>query len=213
MPSKMINPLLWTFVIFGAAWGQDPILSISDLPVSTLKFFYTRQDAQNEGIKDPEMIQFWRALKNTTTAPNFVLAKVASGSSVQSSIICVLAPDLLKAIEIEMGGNAEDAFQFAIKNFGQPFSFRKQASRRLIAIGYSQNDLKLAIDLISKFSNDELISGFSNGSPKFEFEILSKMASRSRQPLQLKGAIAHAISLRGLLVGRGCLGPNLGVEE
>jgi hypothetical protein len=213
MPWKMIHSVILAFAIFVAAHGQETMSSFKDIPVSTHKFFYSRKDAIEAGISDLAKIQFWRALKNTTTAPNFVLVTVTTTANEVPSTICVLAPDFLRAIEIENNLDQKGSFEFAMKSFGQAFSFRKQESNQLVATGYSRADLELAISLVSKFSNADLISRFSNESPKLEFSFLSNFPSTSGSYLNYQAAIAHAISLRGLLVGRGCLGPNLGVEE
>jgi len=172
-------------------------------------------DARNAGYSNPSEIQFWRAITNNSTAHSLVVISVTNKNG-STATFCVDSRSLLGAIHTEFdlkydNSGEKKAIQIAMHMYNNGFIFNNNLALSNIKPTYSLSDLDWAIGAISKYTNQEILSKFDKHDIyDFETKILqNKPKSNGR----LQFAIAHAVYIRGLNVGRGCATSNLWVSE
>ena len=144
--------------------------------------------------------QFESALRNISTAPNYILVTVVNGNTGQQESVCFEAQALLTALYLEHNLRLAEATAFALAQPDRTFRFSDTNALRLVYRAYSDQVLQEARDYISKMTADEIRIATSNQESKFyEFCAREPGAFGVRFP-----AIAHALTERGILCGRSC---------
>jgi hypothetical protein len=107
------------------------------------------------------------AIRNTSTAPSYVLISISDSDTGQPKPVCTMASFLLGAIHHEYGlgydaAGSSKAVEIALKNEDHVFRFHQQAALDNIRVRYSDQDLAAARTLLAPLSKEELRTKFSS---------------------------------------------------
>jgi hypothetical protein len=150
---------------------------------------------------------FLRALKNNSTAPNFVVVQIKFSSG-EWEERCTEAPYLLGALHREFDipyteEGVNKVMLMAVAASGKRrFVFNKNEAFKNLSVDYTKADLEKVASLISPLSLDEIRLHLND-------DYFPKKLGSSERYWELSRAFAHAIIDRGLEVGRGCVSGNL----
>jgi hypothetical protein len=146
---------------------------------------------------------FQTALKNDSTAPNYVLITVRDANTKTSRMICVTTNLLEGAIEREYGLSSSDSDilkekQILLSNKDRVFVFKKPEALKNIPMYYSEKQLAEVRKVLQSKTNHELMGDF-------DFQRLRNDLSAGRPTTRdaYRDAIAHVLLERGILCGEG----------
>jgi len=188
----------------------EEYLEIGYRPTKSIK------DAQEAGYSRLPDIQFWRGITHQSTATTLVVIKLVNMKNNQSVASCVPGPYLIDRIcnenNIEQTeSNRERIFRLAMSMRESGFKIKKSRNLSRLLPCYSPDELNWAITTISHYSNQQLLDFYSSSTnPTVEARLIG---DRQGNHNCLRMALAHAIYLRGLSVGMGCLSPALWISE
>lgn len=137
--------------------------------------------------------QFDNALRNMSTAPNYVLLSISDGNSELPEVVSLTATDLVNAISIERELDGMDAMEFALKQPGRVYQFSNPKVIKRLSRNYTE----------SMLSDARLIFA---GMTLEEIEAAIRLYSRAPNGKPNYAALAHALTERGILSVKGCLG-------
>jgi hypothetical protein len=146
---------------------------------------------------------FQAALKNDSTAPDYVLITVQDTKTKTSRVICVTANFLEGAIIREYGlsysdGNMLKAKKIILSRKDRVFTFTKPEAAKNIPIYYSEAQLKEVRNILRSKTNKELMNGFNLE------QLRDDLAARQPGSSEAyRDAIAHVLLERGILCGMG----------
>lgn len=160
--------------------------------------------------------QFESALRNTTTAPNYVVVAVEFGND-KKQTICVETPFLLGAIHHEYelpydDSGIEKVIKIALSKSQDTFRFSNEKAIENIRIKYTAELLTEIRSFFSTISKEDILTNhiFPSDSSKFNDLYIDKSGNNRHIPNE---AIAHVIIEKGLMAGRGCIAPYIYVRE
>ena len=170
---------------------KTPDVSVlrDDSEVSALSSLVTASIAPNSLSED----QFDDALRNLTTAPNYVLISVTDSNSELPEVVCVTALDLLGAICNERELGLKEAQEYALKKEDRTYQFSNPKVIKRLSRNYSE----------SMLSDARLIFA---GMTVEEIEAAIRLYRRAGNGKPNYAALAHALAERGILSVKGCLG-------
>ena len=144
--------------------------------------------------------QFESALRNISTAPNYILITVANGNTGYQTTSCMEAEFLLAALNIEHNLKWDEAVAFALAQPDRTFMFSDTNALARVERAYSDQILQEARDFLARMTVDEINAAtFDQNSMFYEFCAREPGAFGMRFP-----AIAHVLTERGILCGRSC---------
>ena len=150
-----------------------------------------------KGLSDD---QFESALRNISTAPNYILITVVNGNTGYHSAVCMEAEFLLAALNIEHNLKWAEAVAFALAQPERTFKFFDANALSRVERAYSEQILKEARDFLAKMTVNEIkAASFDQNSMFYEFCAREPGAFGMRFP-----AIAHVLTERGIPCGRSC---------
>ena len=145
-------------------------------------------------------VQFESALRNISTAPNYILITVVNGNTGYQATACMEAEFLLTALNIEHNLKWAEAVAFALAQPDRTFKFSDTNALKRVERAYSDQILQEARDCLAKMTVDEINAAtFDQNSMFYEFCAREPGAFGVRFP-----AIAHVLSECGILCGRSC---------
>ena len=145
-------------------------------------------------------VQFESALRNISTAPNYILITVVNGNTGYQATACMEAEFLLAALNIEHKLKWAEAVAFALAQPDRTFKFSDTYALVRVERAYSDQILQEARDFLEKMTVDEINAAtFDQNSKFYEFCAREPGAFGMRFP-----AIAHVLTERGILCGRSC---------
>ena len=144
--------------------------------------------------------QFESALRNISTAPNYILITVANGNTGYQTTSCMEAEFLLAALNIEHNLKWDEAVAFALAQPDRTFMFSDTNALARVERAYSDQILQEARDFLARMTVDEINAAtFDQNSMFYEFCAREPGAFGMRFP-----AIAHVLTERGIPCGRSC---------
>ena len=144
--------------------------------------------------------QFESALRNISTAPNYILVTVVNGNTGYHAPVCMEAEFLLSALNIEYNLKWAEAVAFALAQPNRTFKFSNTNALSRVERAYSDQTLQDARDFLGNMTVDEIHAAtIDQNSTLYEFCAREPGAYGIRFP-----AIAHVLSERGILCGRSC---------
>ena len=153
-----------------------------------------------EAPKGLSAVQFESALRNISTAPNYILITVVNGNTGQQESVCMEAEFLLAALNIEHNLKLAEATAFALAQPDRTYKFFDANALARVERAYSDQILQEARDFLAKMTVNEIKAATIDQNSKFyEFCAREPGAFGKRFP-----AIAHVLSERGILCGRSC---------
>ncbi len=187
----VIGLILITLLPFVSCKKKTPDVSVvrDDSEVSALSSPVTATIAPNSLSED----QFDDALRNLTTAPNYVLVSVTDANSELPEVVCVTALDFLAAICNERELGLKEAQEYALKKKDRTYQFSNARAIQLLSRNYSDSMLTEA-------------RIFFVGMTVEEIEAAIRLYSRAPNGKPNYAALAHALAERGILSVKGCLG-------
>jgi hypothetical protein len=144
--------------------------------------------------------QFEHALRNISTAPNYILITVIDNNAGKQEAVCIEAQNLLSAISVEKKLKWKEAMALSLKQENGAFHFSNAAALKLVSRAYTEAVLAEARDFLADMTIDEIEAATGSQDSKFyEFCARKPGAFAARFP-----AIAHVLTERGILCVRGC---------
>ena len=120
-----------------------------------------------KGLSDD---QFESALRNISTAPNYILITVVNGNTGYHSAVCMEAEFLLAALNIEHNLKWAEAVAFALAQPERTFKFFDANALSRVERAYSEQILKEARDFLAKMTVNEIKAAtFDQNSMFYEF--------------------------------------------
>lgn len=152
--------------------------------------------------------QFDHALRNHSTAPNYVLVTVHDVKTGSREPVCVEAQFLWAALGEEHGLKADQVVPFAILQPDRTFSFTKPAALSSLKPEYTPAVLQEAREFLGKLTVPQIAAATKDQKSRFyEFCARQPGGYAARFP-----ALAHVLSEQGILCTRGCL-PGMFIVE
>jgi hypothetical protein len=169
----------------------------------------TRESARDLLLQD----LFIRAIRNESTAPNYVLITVVDDKIKKHRVACIEAPFLLGAIHTERNlsydkENIKRAIDIALNQKDLTFHFSNPKALKNIEPRYTDAILEEMREKLRPYSNEQLFDGFKSNRGGFH-----ELYDNSSDYGAYRNAIAHVLLERGILPGRGCIAGNLTVEK
>ena len=153
-----------------------------------------------EAPKGLSAVQFESALRNISTAPNYIVITIVNGNTGQQESVCMEAEALLTALYIEHNLKLAEATAFALAQPAWIFTFSNTNALGFVERAYSDQILQEARDFLAEMSVDEInIATLDQKSMFYEFCAREPGAFGMRFP-----AVAHVLTERGILCGRSC---------
>ena len=187
-----------SWLIFGW-WGEtepvhqpETLHTSSELPSSTGQ----AKDAST-GLSDA---QFARALRNVSTAPNYILMTVVNGNTKTRESVCLEAQALLSALYLEHGLRRDEAVEFVLARPHGTFTFTHSDALALVARPYSGQSLNAARDFLATMTLDEIEAATCD--PQSQFYAYCTRESGVGNSRFF--AVAHVLAEQGVLCSRGC---------
>jgi hypothetical protein len=144
--------------------------------------------------------QFEFALRNISTAPNYILVTVVDGNNGKRQSVCMEAEALLTALHLERQLKWEDAVVFAARQRDRTFTFSNTNALKSVTRAYSEQILQEARAFLAKITEGEIEAGTGDQESEFyKFCARDPGSFTSRFP-----AVAHVLSERGILCVRSC---------
>jgi hypothetical protein len=180
-------------IVIGATFVTLSTLAVASEPGTS------REDALQAGIQGENNILFWRAIQTTSMQAPFALIHVAQKDG-SVDTYATTAKFVVGAIHMEFHipyskrGSAR-AVAIALATPGQVFNFKSGAARANITRYYDEAVLTEARTALSRYSNAELLSGFSLRGQ------LHSIYNQYQHPKAhgYEFAVAHVLLERGLL--------------
>lgn len=146
--------------------------------------------------------QIEHAVRNFSTAPNFIVITVIDGKSGKREQVCLESMDLLSALRQEQGPKLQlkEAVEQVLEQKDLEFRFSNPAALKQVARFYSEVVFDEAREFLKDLTTEEIKAAAADqGSELHQFF--------ERKPGTYSGrmaAIAHVLTERGLLAVRGC---------
>lgn len=159
-----------------------------------------------KGLSD---VQFEYALRNISTAPNYVLVTVVDGNTGTRQSVCMQAESLLGALCLEHDLKWEAAVGVALAQPDRVFRFSKTNALKCVVRAYSDQTLQETRNFLAEMTIDEIEAATHDQRSKFyEFCARNPGAYGSRF-----AAVAHVLAERGILCVRGCKPGIFGLDR
>jgi hypothetical protein len=146
--------------------------------------------------------QFDDALRNMTTAPNYVLIIVTDGNSGKQEAVCIDATMLVRAIGIERTLDLNEAEEFALKQEDRIYQFSNARAIKSLSRTYTESMLKDAREFLADKTIDEIDAATRD--PHYKFYTFSAPEPGALHGKLYATALAHAVTERGILCMRTC---------
>ena len=145
--------------------------------------------------------QFEHALRNISTAPNYVVITLIDSNTDRQETVCIEAEALLSAVRIEQELKWKEAVEFVLKQKDRVFRFSNARALKWVSRAYTEAILAEACEFLANMTVDEIDTATCDQDSKFyEFCAREPGSFLARFP-----AIAHVLTERGILCVRGCL--------
>jgi len=118
----------------------------------------------SKGLSDA---QFEFALRNVSTAPNYVLITVIDANVGKQQTVCIESEALLWAINIERKLNREEAVTFSLEQENRAFRFSNARALKLASRAYSETMLAEAREFLANMTIEEIDTATRDQSSKF----------------------------------------------
>jgi hypothetical protein len=145
--------------------------------------------------------QFDDALRNMTTAPNYVLIIVADGNSGKQEAVCIDATMLVRAIGIERALDLNEAEEFALKQEDRIYQFSNARAIKSLSRTYTESMLKDAREFLADKTIDEIDAAIQDHANRITLGVPEPGATHGKL---YATALAHAVTERGILCMRTC---------
>ena len=153
-----------------------------------------------EPPKELSQGQFEHALRNISTAPNYLVVVVANKNTGKRESVCMEAGVLLTALHHEHGLGWKKCVSFALAQPDRIFRFNDAKALKSVARTYTDQILLEARDFLANMTIAEIEAATRDQQSKF-YEFCA------RKPGAFSGrfaAVAHVLSERGVLCVRSC---------
>jgi len=153
---------------------------------------------------------FVEAIKNMSTAPNYVLITVLDTRTGARRVVCTEAPFLLGAIQQQLHITQEESIAFALAQRDRTFQFSQPEALKNITPQYTDTILDEVRDALQSYSNEELMLGLTGKKTEISKLFIEQTGQRY---VAYRDAMAHVVLERGLLPARGCIAGYLFVRQ
>ena len=172
--------------------------------------------AQPRGSGGQMWALYVRALKNQSTAPNYVLITLVDKRTGSSRVACTEAPFLLGAIhqehELAYDENGErKAMSLALTQQDRTFTFSNPRAIKNVQPRYTEKQLEEMRGAVQECSDHELRRGLTPEDTDLQRKLFG--TNRERSYGAYRDAVAHLLLERGLLPRRGCIAGWLTVDN
>jgi hypothetical protein len=185
-------------------------------PLASLALLLVLGCAPPQGGGGKDWMLYAQALKNGSTAPNYVLITVVDNRTGKATLACTEAPFLLGAIHREREiaydeKGCQRVMSLALARRNRTFKFSSPEAVRNVQPRYTRQQLEEMRELVKACSDDELRKGLTSRNTELRRRLFETRADDSY--LAYRDAVAHLLLERGLLPRRGCVDGFLTVDN
>jgi hypothetical protein len=183
--------------IVGGCVVTEAFVAEIDAYNKTMREWHAKTGEARSGLSQT---QFEQALRNISTAPDYVLVTVVDANTGTQQATCMEAETLLSALQVEHALQWDRAVAFALAQPDRLFRFSNPGALKLVSRAYSDPVLGEAREFLAAMTLAQIDVATRDPDSKFyKFCAREPGAFGARFP-----ALAHVLSKRGVLCTSSC---------